>query len=152
MENQLVVFDLAREHYGVDIAAVEGIIKMQAITVVPQAPAFVEGVTNLRGKVLPVVDLRRRFGLPAADATKETRIVVVEMNGVTVGIVVDGVSEVLRVEPEAIEPPSPIVTTIDSAFIRGIAKVDQRLIILLDLAKILSLGEQTTLARLPVAA
>ena len=152
MENQLVVFDLAREHYGVDIAAVEGIIKMQAITVVPQAPAFVEGVTNLRGKVLPVVDLRRRFGLPAADATKETRIVVVEMNGVTVGIVVDGVSEVLRVEPEAIEPPSPIVTTIDSAFIRGIAKVDQRLIILLDLAKILSLGEQANLARLPVAA
>ena len=152
MENQLVVFDLAREHYGVDIAAVEGIIKMQAITVVPQAPAFVEGVTNLRGKVLPVVDLRRRFGLPAADATKETRIVVVEMNGVTVGIVVDGVSEVLRVEPEAIEPPSPIVSTIDSAFIRGIAKVDQRLIILLDLAKILSLGEQANLARLPVAA
>ena len=152
MENQLVVFDLAREHYGVDIAAVEGIIKMQAITVVPQAPAFVEGVTNLRGKVLPVVDLRRRFGLPAAEATKETRIVVVEMNGVTVGIVVDGVSEVLRVEPEAIEPPSPIVTTIDSAFIRGIAKVDQRLIILLDLAKILSLGEQANLARLPVAA
>ena len=99
-----------------------------------------------------MVDLRRRFGLPAADATKETRIVVVEMNGVTVGIVVDGVSEVLRVEPEAIEPPSPIVTTIDSAFIRGIAKVDQRLIILLDLAKILSLGEQANLARLPVAA
>ena len=152
MENQLVVFDLAREHYGVDIAAVEGIIKLQAITAVPQAPAFVEGVTNLRGKVLPVVDLRRRFGLPAAAATKETRIVVVEMGGATVGIVVDGVSEVLRVEPEAVEPPAPLVTTADSAYIRGIAKVDQRLIILLDLAKILSTGEQSDLRRLPVAA
>lgn len=151
MENQLVVFDLAREHYGVDIAAVEGIIKMQAITAVPQAPAFVEGVTNLRGKVLPVVDLRRRFGLPPTEATKDTRIVVVEIAGATVGIIVDGVSEVLRIEPEAIEPPSPIVTTLDSAFIRGIAKVNNRLIILLDLTKILAIAAAAP-AGLPVAA
>nr|MBP7694238.1 chemotaxis protein CheW [Anaerolineales bacterium] len=146
MEHQLVVFDLNGEHYGVDIAAVEGIIKMQAITVVPQAPRFVEGVTNLRGKVLPVIDLRRRFGLAAEAATKDTRIVVVEMNGTTVGIVVDGVSEVLRVNSDTIEPPSPIVTTVDSAFIRGIAKVGERLVILLDLAKVLSLSEQNALA------
>ncbi len=145
MEHQLVVFDLNGEHYGVDIAAVEGIIKMQAITVVPQAPRFVEGVTNLRGKVLPVIDLRRRFGLAAEAATKDTRIVVVEMNGTTVGIVVDGVSEVLRVNSDTIEPPSPIVTTVDSAFIRGIAKVGERLVILLDLAKVLSLSEQQAL-------
>ena len=146
MEHQLVVFDLNGEHYGVDIAAVEGIIKMQAITVVPQAPRFVEGVTNLRGKVLPVIDLRRRFGLGAEAATKDTRIVVVEMNGTTVGIVVDGVSEVLRVNSDTIEPPSPIVTTVDSAFIRGIAKIGERLVILLDLAKVLSLSEQNALA------
>ncbi len=160
MENQLVVFDLAREHYGVDISAVEGIIKMQAITAVPRAPAFVEGVTNLRGKVLPVIDLRRRFGLPQEDATKDTRIVVVEIpataseagvSGATVGIVVDGVSEVLRVSQEAIEPPSPIVTTVDSAFIRGIAKVGDRLVILLDLGKVLSTKEQTDLSTLPTA-
>mgnify|MGYP001286411218 FL=1 len=92
MENQLVVFDLANEQYGVDIAAVEGIIKMQTITVVPRAPQFVEGVTNLRGKVLPVIDLRKRFGLPRGEVTKDMRIVVVEMGGATVGIVVDGVS------------------------------------------------------------
>ncbi len=152
MENQLVVFDLAHEHYGVDISAVEGIIKMQAITAVPRAPAFVEGVTNLRGKVLPVIDLRRRFGLPGEEATKDTRIVVVEMNGATVGIVVDGVSEVLRVSPEAIEPPSPIVTTVDSAFIKGIAKIAQRLVILLDLSKVLSAGEQASLQTMPAAA
>ncbi len=152
MENQLVVFDLAHEHYGVDISAVEGIIKMQAITAVPRAPAFVEGVTNLRGKVLPVIDLRRRFGLPGEETTKDTRIVVVEMNGATVGIVVDGVSEVLRVSPEAIEPPSPIVTTVDSAFIKGIAKIAQRLVILLDLGKILSTDERAGLQALPTAA
>ncbi|MBI3764665.1 MAG: purine-binding chemotaxis protein CheW [Chloroflexi bacterium] len=151
MEQQLVVFDLANEHYGVDIAAVEGIIKMQAITVVPRAPEFVEGVTNLRGKVLPVIDLRKRFGLPNGEATKDTRIVVVEMNGTTVGIVVDGVSEVLRVSPEAIEPPSPIVTTVDSAFLKGIAKVAERLVILLDLGRVLTVQEQANLHGLPAS-
>ncbi len=146
MEHQLVVFDLANEHYGVDIAAVEGIIKIQPITVVPHTPAFVEGVTNLRGEVLPVIDLRKRFDLPANTARgKDTRIVVVEIDGKKVGMVVDAVSEVLRVADEAIEPPSPIVTTVDSAFIRGIAKVDDRLIILVELSKVLSTDEQASL-------
>jgi purine-binding chemotaxis protein CheW len=153
MENHLVVFDLANEYYGVDIAAVEAITKMQPITVVPRAPQFVEGVTNLRGKVLPVIDLRKRFGLPASAATKESRIVVVEMNSSTVGIVVDGVSEVLRLSPEAVEPPSPFVTTVDSAFIKGIAKLTERLIILLDLGKVLTSQEKTDLrAAVPAAA
>ncbi|MDY6875018.1 MAG: chemotaxis protein CheW [Chloroflexota bacterium] len=145
MENQLVIFDLANEHYGVDISTVESIIKMQSITSVPRAPGFVEGVTNLRGTVLPVIDLRRRFGLPAAEESKETRIIVVEMNSSTVGMVVDAVSEVLQVPDEAIEPPSPIVTTMDSAFITAIAKVDERLIILLDLSQVLSAEEQAEL-------
>ncbi|MBM4423091.1 MAG: chemotaxis protein CheW [Chloroflexi bacterium] len=151
MEDQLVVFDLANEHYGLDIAAVEGIIKMQAITAVPRAPTFVEGVTNLRGKVLPVIDLRKRFGLPSNETTKDTRIVVVEMGGATVGIVVDGVSEVLRVNRDVIEPPSPIVTTVDSSFIRGIANLTERLVILLDLGKVLNTQEKVELRSLPVA-
>ena len=151
MENQLVVFNLANEYYGVDIGTVDGIVKMQQITAVPHAPSFVEGITNLRGEVLPVIDLRRRFGLPLGETTKDTRIVNVEMDGTKVGMVVDGVSEVLRVAEEDIEPPSPIVTTLDSAFITGIAKVDDgpgnpgRLIILLDLAKVLSNEEQADL-------
>jgi purine-binding chemotaxis protein CheW len=145
MENQLVVFNLANENYGVDIAAVDGIVKMQPITAVPHAPGFVEGVTNLRGEVLPVIDLRKRFGLPQGEITKDTRIVNVEMDGVKVGMMVDAVSEVLRVTEENIEPPSPIVVTVDSAFITGIAKVDERLIILLDLARVLSTEEQTRL-------
>ncbi|MEW5958862.1 MAG: chemotaxis protein CheW [Chloroflexota bacterium] len=145
MENQLVVFKLANEHYGVDIAAVESIIKMQGITAVPRAPEFVEGVTNLRGTVLPVIDLRKRFGLPLEDHTKDTRIIVIEMSGSIVGMIVDAVTEVLRVSPEAIEPPSPLVTTVDSAFITGIAKVEGRLIILLDLSKVFSVYEGAAL-------
>ena len=107
-------------------------------------------MTNLRGEVLPVIDLRKRFGLPTdVSRGKDTRIVVVEIEGKKVGMVVDAVSEVLRVADEAIEPPSPIVTTVDSAFIRGIAKVDERLIILVDLAKVLSTDEQASLRTLP---
>ncbi len=152
MENQLVIFELAGEHYGVDIVAVEGIIKMQDIIAVPHTPAFVEGVTNLRGAVLPVVDMRKRFGLPQAEETGATRLVVVEMNGGTVGMVVDGVTEVLRVSAEDIEPPSPMVTTVDTVFITGIARVDERLIILLDLSKVLSTQEQAALETMPVPA
>ncbi|MEE8389443.1 MAG: chemotaxis protein CheW [Anaerolineae bacterium] len=154
MENQLVVFNLANEDYGVDIAAVDSIIKMQQITTVPQAPGFVEGITNLRGDVLPVIDLRKRFGLPVEENTKDARIVNVEVDGIKVGMVVDAVSEVLRVPEEDIEPPSPIVTSVDSSFITGIAKVDDgpgtpgRLIILLDLGKVLSTEEQADLQTL----
>ena len=148
MEQQLVIFELANEFYGVDISTVEGIIKMQAITAVPHAPPFVEGVTNLRGAVLPVMDLRKRFGLAAQAQTKDSRIVIVVMGALKVGIVVDGVSEVLRVAEEAIEPPSPLVTTVETTFLKGIAKVAQRLIILLDLSKVLSVQEQAQLPSL----
>jgi purine-binding chemotaxis protein CheW len=153
MEKQLVVFELAKEHYGVDIAAVESIIKMQEITCVPHAPAFIEGVTNLRGSVLPVIDLRKRFGLNAHRADhRDNRIVIVSIDGTKVGMVVDAVSEVLPISDEAIEPPPPMVTTVDTAFITGIAKVEQRLVILLDLGKVLSLEEKTDLHPLPAAA
>ena len=145
MENQLVIFDLADEHYGVDIAAVEGIIKMQAITAVPHAPDFVEGVTNLRGEVLPVIDLRKRFSLPPSENADETRIVVVEMEGGKAGVIVDDVSEVLLVSEDAIEPPSPIVAGNESGLLMGIAKVDERLIILLDMVRLLTAEEQNAM-------
>ncbi|MFZ5808896.1 MAG: chemotaxis protein CheW [Chloroflexota bacterium] len=158
MEQQLVVFELANEHYGVDISAVESIIKMQPITVVPQAPSFVEGITNLRGSVLPVMDLRKRFGLTIGrnkessgaknTSQDESRIVVVSMDGVKVGMIVDAVSEVLRVSSEAIEPPPPMVAGINSAFITGIAKVGEKLIILLDLGKVLTISEKDQMAAL----
>jgi purine-binding chemotaxis protein CheW len=148
MEQQLVVFELANEHYGLDISAVEGIIKMQAITKMPQAPAFVEGVTNLRGTVVPVIDLRKRFSLPVLEHTKDTRIVVVYMEKTKIGMIVDGVSEVLRIPEESIEPTPPMVSTVNTAFIRGIAKLEGRLVTLLDLTRVLSYDEQTNLTKI----
>jgi purine-binding chemotaxis protein CheW len=149
MERQLVIFELANEFYGVDISAVEGIIKMQSITVMPHAPSFVEGVTNLRGSVLPVIDLRKRFNLPDVGNPKESRIVVADMRGTKVGMIVDSVSEVLRIPEEAIEPPPPMVASVDSAFIKGIAKMGDRLIILLEISAVLSSEETNDLQRLP---
>jgi len=148
MEHQLVVFNLANEQYGVSICAVESIIKLQPITVVPSAPRFIVGVTNLRGRVLPVIDLRKRFGLPAVEPTRETRLIVVALTAQQVGMLVDSVTEVLRVAEEDIEAPSPIVTTVNSTFITGIAKIGERLIVLLSLERVLSPEEQTDLESL----
>jgi purine-binding chemotaxis protein CheW len=145
MENQVVIFRVCNEFYGVDIASVESIIKMQAITAVPHAPEFVEGVTNLRGIILPVIDLRKRFGLTQIEATKDSRIIVVSMEGIKLGMVVDAVSEVLSIPDGAVEPPSPLVSTLDTAFIQGIAKLDGRLVILVNLEKIFSRVEKEEL-------
>ncbi|MHB1416991.1 MAG: chemotaxis protein CheW, partial [Chloroflexota bacterium] len=100
----------------------------------------------------PVVDLRRRFSLPAGEETRSSRIVVVDVGDQDVGMVVDGVSEVLRVSAETIEPPSPVVTTVESGYLRGIAKLDERLIILLALDKVLSGSERDALADLEAGA
>ena len=145
-DEQIVVLDLGGEAYGVEIGRVEEIIRMQAITRIPNGPAFIEGVTNLRGRVIPVLDLRKRFGLTASESTRRSRIVVGELGEHTVGLVVDGVSEVLLVSSESVEPPSTLVTSADSAFLRGVAKLDERLILLLDLSRILTRSEQDDLA------
>ncbi len=145
-EEQVVVFDLADEQYGVDIARVHEIIRLPSVTAVPRAPRFVEGVINLRGRVIPVVDLRMRLHLQAGERGRSARIVVVEMRGETIGAIVDGVTEVLRVPAAAVEPPSPVVTTVETSYLRGIAKVDDRLIILLDLDRALTLEEHDQLA------
>jgi len=152
MDIQLVVFELAEEHYGLDIGVVEGIIKMQAITTIPHAPAFVEGVTNLRGEVLPVIDLRKRFGLSTHDDVENTRIVVVELEHGKVGITVDDVSEVLRVSSDAVEPPSALFSGVQSGMLKGVAKVDERLILLLDIARLFTTEEHGALKKIPEAA
>ena len=148
MEMQLVIFELANESYGIDIAVVESIIKMQAITQLPQTPVYVKGVTNLRGSVLPVIDLRTRFALAEEKETRQTRIIIVTMAGVKVGVVVDGVSEVLRVSDDLIEPLPPMVNTVNSVFLKGIVRLENRLIILLELGKVLDLKEQEALVAL----
>jgi purine-binding chemotaxis protein CheW len=146
MEQQLVVFDVAGESYGINIAAVESIIKMQNITKLPHAKEFIKGVTNLRGSVLPVIDLRTRFGLEPQQETKQTRIIIVTMNKLKVGAVVDGVSEVLSVPDDAIEAIPVTVSSVNSAFLKGIVRIENRLIILLDLGKVLDFEEQQSLA------
>lgn len=143
---QLVVFDLGGESYGVDIAAVNTIIRMQEITRIPRSAEFVEGVINLRGSIIPVIDLRKRFGLEVSQATKASRIVVVEAVGQMIGMIVDAVAETLRLPSDAIEPPSPVVASIDSEYLRGVGKQDNRLVILLDIEKVLTAKEMSSLA------
>ncbi len=141
----LVVLKLADEVYGVDIAAIEQIIELQRITAVPRTLPYIAGLTNLRGTILPVIDLRKRLGLPAQDPTRETRIVVAQIRSIRVGMIVDAVTEVRHVPESCVEPPSPLVTTLDSSYITGIAKLSgennesnaEPLIILLDLEQIL---------------
>ncbi len=151
-EQQLVVFDLATEAYGVDIGVVREIIRLQDITKVPRTPEFVEGVINLRGKVIPVVDLRKRFALPIADESKDNRIVVVDIGTQDIGVVVDAVNEVLRIGTELVEPPSSVITNADSEYLLGIVKLDDRMIILLDLQQALSDTERISLGEMAMAA
>lgn len=142
---QLVTFSIGSEEFGVDILKVIEIIRTMEITKVPKAPAFVEGVINLRGLVIPIIDLRRRFGLENKAGDADTRIIVIEINGMSVGFVVDSVSEVLRIPVNTVEPAPPVVAGMDSDYISGVGKLEDRLLILLDLDKLLSSDDLETL-------
>ena len=142
---QIVVFHLEREFYAIPIALVWEIIRHQPITRLPGAPAFVEGVLNLRGSVIPVIDLRKRFGLPSIAVTGETRIVVAEMMREKVGLIVDAVSEVMRLSPQDIESPESFAGMIAAEFIQGVGKAGERLIVLLALDGLLDWEEKTAL-------
>jgi purine-binding chemotaxis protein CheW len=153
MEQQLVVFQLAGERFGIEISAVESIIKMQAITRMPHTPEFIEGITNLRGSIVPVVDLRMRLGMPSSrngenGARDNRRIVVINIDHRMVGMIVDAVEEVLKINSESVSSPPPMVTTVNSTYVTGIAKVSERLVILLDLSKVLSTQEALQLETL----
>ena len=137
-ERQLVVFDLAGESYGVNIGTVREIIRMQAVTHVPETPEFVEGTDGVAPRLQ-----RKRFGLAVTEQTAESRIVVVDITGHDIGVIVDAVTEVLRVPGSAIESASALVTTEDSYYMDGIAKIGARLLILLDLDRVLQLGDDT---------
>jgi len=134
---QLVSFKIGNEEFGVDILNVQEINKMTQITKVPNSPQFVEGVINLRGRVIPVIDLRTRLNLEKKEHDKDTRIIVVEMHTSTVGFIVDAVNEVLRIPVSITEAPPELVTGIDSEFIKSVGKLEDRLLILIDLNKIL---------------
>ena len=145
---QLVTFSTGDEEFGVDILRVQEIIRTMAITKVPKAPEFVEGVINLRGKVIPIIDLRRRFGLQSKAHDKHTRIIVIEINTMIVGFVVDSVSEVLRIPASTVEPPPPVVAGLESEYISGVGKLEDRLLILLDLDRLLSRADIEALGQI----
>jgi purine-binding chemotaxis protein CheW len=144
---QLVTFSVGGEEFGVDILKVKEIIRTMNITRVPKAPGFIEGVINLRGKVVPIIDMRKRFGLPVTAHTKRTRLVVMEINTIILGFVVDSVSEVLRLPAGRLEPPPPVVAGLDADYVESIGKLGDRLLILLDLDRLLQSEEATLLAQ-----
>jgi len=137
----LVTFQLGREEYGVEISSVQEIIRAADITPVPGAPSHVRGVLNLRGKIIPVVDLRQRFSLTIADAADDQRIIVVELGEKRIGMLVDSVSQVIRIPAGVVEEMPEEATSVDENFIKGVGKLDARLIIILDLNRSLLLAQ-----------
>ncbi len=142
---QLVSFHLAQEVYGIEITKVREIILMGEITQVPQTPTHVKGLINLRSLVIPVIDLRILFDLPVGELTSESRIMVIDVRGKTIGIIVDAVSEVLRIANEQISPPPPTVAGLGREYLRGLVKLEEELLILLDIDKIFSEQESAGL-------
>ena len=148
---QVVSFRLGSEEYGVDIAQVQEIIRMVEITHVPRAPRFMEGVINLRGQLIPIIDLRTRFAMHRAEHTKSTRIVVTEIGSKRVGIVVDSVSEVLNIPIEQVEEAPDMIAGVGTEYIQGVGKVNDRLIILLDLTMVMTGEEKAQLESIELA-
>lgn len=140
-ERQFVVFGLAKEEYGIEISWVKEIVRFQEVTKIPEAPAFVKGIINLRGEVIPIVDLKLRYYRQESEITDNTRIVVMKMGEQTVGIIADEVSEVLSIPEEAIEATPGILMEFNNNGIAGVGKVDNRLLILLKVEQILAKEE-----------
>lgn len=134
---QLVSFTIGEEEFGVDVLNVQEINRMLAVTRVPNAPEYIDGVINLRGRVIPIVDLRQRFGMERREHDRHTRIIVVELSGRVVGFVVDAVREVLRIPRSVTEPPPHLIGAGREEYITAVGKLDDRLLILLDLEKVL---------------
>ena len=133
---QLASFRLGEEEYAIDISAVQEINRMTEVTKVPNSPPYIEGVLNLRGRIIPAVNLRKKFGLPEREYDRHTRIMVVDVEGTMVGLIVDAVSEVLRISPETIEPAPEMSAGVNSKYIMGVGKINGRLVILLDLERL----------------
>ena len=146
---QIVSFRLADETFGVEITQVREIILMCEITGVPQAPHYVKGLINLRSTVIPVIDLRTKFGLPEGEQTSESRIMVMQVGAKTVGITVDGVDEVLRISNDQISPPPPTVASLGNEYLNGLVKLENQLLILLNIDKLLNEEADAITAAMP---
>jgi purine-binding chemotaxis protein CheW len=140
---QLISFTVGVEEYGLELLRVKEVIRMRQITWLPKAPPCVKGIINLRGDVIPIVALRERFGLASQEQTAMTRVIVVEVEGRMVGMVVDSASQVVRVPADQFDPPPPIMGDTDRSFITAVGKLDDKLIIMIDVDKILSSEEMS---------
>lgn len=147
-EVKVIVFRLRDEEYGVDVNQVKSIERMQKITRVPKTPEFVKGVINLRGVVTPIINLRARFEMGEEDYTETTRIIIVSVDNMEVGLIVDAANDVIDVPTSHIEPPPEVVGGVEAEYLRGVAKLDQRLLILLNLDKVLSVEELQQMKKL----
>ena len=147
-EYQLVVFKIGDEEFGVDISQVREIVRLIEVTYMPRAPVFIEGVVNLRGQIVAVIDLAKRLDIPSRPRGEATRIIVIEIGENTVGMIVDSVSEVLRISSGDIEEvPGLIETEVPEHYIRGAGKLKDRLLVLLDLSRVLSHEEVARVER-----
>lgn len=156
-ELQVVGLRVGRETFGLPISIVREIVRVPEITAVPNAPDYIEGVINLRGRIIPIVDLRKRFGQKSVESSKKNRIVVVELGSRAFGLIVNSASEVLRIAPSEIEQPNNVFQEGELDFVTGVGKLKGRLVILLDVSKILKRGELSSMDELarapePVAA
>lgn len=148
-ELKVIVFTLAHEEYGIEVDKVRTIERLMPITRVPKTPAFVKGVINLRGVVIPVIDLRGRFGLPESELGENTRIIIVAANDLEVGFIVDSANDVIDLMSDAIENPPEVVGGIKAKYLSGVAKIsDSRLLILLNLSEVLNRSEIIQLEQL----
>ncbi|MCF6093815.1 chemotaxis protein CheW [Microaerobacter geothermalis] len=147
-EMKVIVFRLQEEEYGVDVHQVKSIERMQHITRVPRTPDFVKGVINLRGVVTPIIDLRSRFELEEFPVTDSTRIIIVVVGDVEVGLIVDSANDVIDIPLNMIEPPPEIVGGVEAVYLQGVAKLENRLLILLNLDKVLNPEELKQLEKM----
>jgi purine-binding chemotaxis protein CheW len=144
--NQIVRFRIGKESFGVEIGRVQEIVTVPEIVKVPDTPDFLEGIINLRGKIVSVVDLRKRLKLDGAARDKKNRILVTEVGGRVIGLIVDEVSEVLKLAQDRIEPPPDMVNSAGAEYITGVGKLEDKIILLLDLGKVLSVDDLKTMA------
>jgi purine-binding chemotaxis protein CheW len=147
---QVVGFKIGKEFFGVDIASVQEIVRVPEITQIPETPPFVEGVINLRGRIIPVIDLRKRLRLGNTERSRASRVLITEEDKRTVGLIVDSASEVLRLPSDSIEPPPEMITGVGVEYITGVGRLDDQIIILLDLTKILDVNETMKLEKLKI--
>jgi purine-binding chemotaxis protein CheW len=148
---QFISFTVGEEEYGLELLRVKEVIRVPAVTWLPRAPSFVKGIINLRGDIIPIVDLRDTFGLPPQAATPATRVIVVEVEGRLVGMIVDCASQVVRIPADSIDPPPPVLGTLSQEFITGVGRLDERLVILLDIDAVLTAEEKKALDSLEEA-